>query len=96
MGRRSSQFRYNSDYNNELMEEAKKVGERLKRGSAFVGQVDVCTSEGILLQAEEMALAAEILWLIRSSVMFQRLVKHTKRTNLVEPTDNMAILMTAS
>ena len=51
---------------------------------------------GALLQVtEEIAVIAEILCLIRSSVMFQRLVKHTKRTNLVEPKDSINHLLTA-
>jgi hypothetical protein len=50
-----------------------------------------------LLQAQatdEISVIAETLWLIRSSGMFRRLVKHTKRTNLVEPTDNINQLLT--
>lgn len=42
------------------------------------------------LMVEEISVISEILWLIRSSVMFHRMVKHTKRSNLIDPSDCMS------
>jgi hypothetical protein len=49
---------------------------------------------GALLQVtEEITVVAEILWLIRSSRLFRRMVDHSKRTNLFEPKDRLSKLI---
>jgi hypothetical protein len=67
-------------------------GTKRPRGRTSLREGGVLSDESavtLLQVTEEISTITEILWLIRSSVMFKRLVLHTKRTNLVKPTDNM-------
>lgn len=87
LARRSSLLtRCRSDGEDEQALGSKKHRER---GVAEGGE-----EAGALLQvSEELGVAAEILWLMRSSGMFRRLVQHSKRTNLVEPHQHVADLI---
>mmetsp|Transcript_26182 Transcript_26182/g.44145 ORF Transcript_26182/g.44145 Transcript_26182/m.44145 type:complete len:466 (-) Transcript_26182:67-1464(-) len=89
MGRRSSMRMKAVKFGSELDDDAKKKLDTGDKEGAEGGA-------GALLQVtEEITILAEILWLIRSSGMFRRLVNHRKRTNLVAPRDSMADLITS-
>lgn len=96
--RRSSIMKFKAletvDFNGENKKEYGTVDMVRPHPSGREG-LDRMTADAVLHIAEEMSLTTEILWLIRSSVMFQRLVKHTKRTNLISPTDSISQLCTA-